>query len=573
MRKNLSRLLAGALACISVLGLVGCGGNPYSDLDDGGNKRPEKVLDPSKTQLQVVTFRAGFGDEWLYELEDRFEEAYKDVVYEDGKKGVQVWHEGDTKQYDAQAVISSKYDIFFMEGGDYYALCANGGALEELTDIVTLPNKDDNDKTIFSKMTAQQKSFYGYTAVDGDPKYYAIPHYEGGWGLVYNKELFDRKGYYLASKAGEEPCLISSPEATSEKGTGPDGQTGTEDDGLPRTYEEFFFLCDEIVARDDIPFCWSGKHAEPYLTTMMNTLVADYNGVEQMTLNLDFNGTAQELVVMDGNEVVWENGKIKTETKEITPKNGYDMARQAAKYYAIDFLYKMLTTKDYYNDGAFVSTHDHLMAQTDFLQAGTTFASGKGEMAMLVDGPWWEGEASTTFNTMSAQNDAYSKKNRNFGWMPLPKATEEKVGSGKVYVDSLSAFTVVKAGLGPKKQAALDFVRFSATEASLVEFTQITGALKSYNYTLNEEQSANLSPFTKSLIRYKETATLYVHDSSSAFFQKNRTALQPYRAYGSSDGSGTVSNPVIAFSKKKPISAEEYFENMYKRWKSDNMFQ
>ena len=377
MRKNLSRLLAGALACISVLGLVGCGGNPYSDLDDGGNKRPEKVLDPSKTQLQVVTFRAGFGDEWLYELEDRFEEAYKDVVYEDGKKGVQVWHEGDTKQYDAQAVISSKYDIFFMEGGDYYALCANGGALEELTDIVTLPNKDDNDKTIFSKMTAQQKSFYGYTAVDGDPKYYAIPHYEGGWGLVYNKELFDRKGYYLASKAGEEPCLISSPDATSEKGTGPDGQTGTEDDGLPRTYEEFFFLCDEIVARDDIPFCWSGKHAEPYLTTMMNTLVADYNGVEQMTLNLDFNGTAQELVVMNGNEIVYENGKIKTETKEITPANGYDMARQVAKYYAIGFLYRMLTEKGYYNDGAFVSTHDHLMAQTDFLQAGTTFASGK----------------------------------------------------------------------------------------------------------------------------------------------------------------------------------------------------
>ena len=91
MRKWISRMVAGTLACISLAGLVGCGENPYGDLGgNGGSNRPEKVVDLTKTQLNVMTFRAGFGDDWLYELEDRFEEAYKNVSYEDGKVGVQV---------------------------------------------------------------------------------------------------------------------------------------------------------------------------------------------------------------------------------------------------------------------------------------------------------------------------------------------------------------------------------------------------------------------------------------------------------------------------------------------------
>jgi len=578
MRKWLTRVVASVMACASMLSVTACGGGNqnFSEFlesmgggEGGGNGTVEKVIDPTKTQLSVKNFTAGFGDEWLYELEARFEEAYKDVVYEDGKKGVQVWHTGDMKEFTAQDVIAGSTDIYFMEGASYYALTKEEGALENLTDIVTNPNPDDNNKTILSKLTQQQKSFYGRTSTDGDPKYYAIPHYEGGWGLIYNKELFDAKGYYMADvAAGETGRVIAS--ASETKGKGPDGVAGTSDDGLPRTYEEFFILCDEIAARGDIPFCWSGQYREHYLTVFMNTLVAEYCGLEQMELNLTFEGEAEELVVFDENgAVVYEDGKIKTERLAITPENGYELSRQAGKLYALEFLNKMMTTEGYFNKkNAINSTHSHTAAQENFLDAGTKFNPGKS-YAMLVDGPWWEAEATSKFTLMSLQDSNFSKQNRDFAWMPLPKATEEKVGTKNIYIDTLNALTCVKSGLGPRKQAALDFVRFSATDESLVKFTQITGALKSYNYTLNEEQKSVLSPFAKSVINYKENADTFVMNSGNDFYVSNASAFELISYYPATGG---WSNPVACFNADNPISGEEYFQDMFAYWSSASIW-
>lgn len=553
MRKWLSKVTASVLACSSMLGLVACGGGSGSG--DG-----EKVLDPTKTQLLVQNYTAGFGDEWLYDLEARFEEAYKDVSYEDGKMGVQVWHQGAMKDYTAQDVIAGSPDIYFMEGASYYELTKVEGALENLTDIVVNPNADDNGKTILSKMTQQQKEFYGRTSTDGDPKYYAIPHYEGGWGLIYNKELFDAKGYYMAAvEAGEDYRLI---ETGDTKGVGPDGVAGTSDDGLPRTYEEFFFLCDEIAVRGDIPFCWSGQYREHYLTALMNTLVAEYCGLEQMNLNLTFEGEAQELVVFDENgDIVYENGEIKTEAVAITHENGYEISRQAAKYYALEFIHKMMTTDGYFVEkNAFNSTHSHTAAQENFLKAGTKFSSDKA-YAMLIDGPWWEAEATSVYTIMGMQDQNFTKQNRDFAWMPLPKATEAKVGTKNIYIDTLNALTCVKSGLGPRKQAALDFVRFSATDASLVKFTQITGALKSFNYTFNAEEKSVLSPFAQSVINYKGNSDLFVMNSGNDFYVSNASEFKMTSYYPA----GSFSNPIAAFNENS-MTGEAYFKEMYNVW-------
>ena len=575
MKKMLTKVVASVLACASALSMVACGGGGDKDFSEflesaggSGGGVTEKVIDPTKTQLSVKSFTAGFGDEWLYDLENRFEEAYKDVSYEDGKKGVQVWHTGDMKEYTAQDVISGNTDIYFMEGASYYALTKVDGALENLTDIVVNPNPDDNNKTILSKLTQQQKSFYGKTGTDGDPKYYAIPHYEGGWGLIYNKELFDAKNYYMAKVAeGETARLVV--DASEARGYGPDGKANTADDGLPRTYEEFFLLCDEIAARGDIPFCWSGQYREHYLTVFMNTLVAEYCGLEQMELNLTFEGEAEDLVVFDENgAIVYEDGKIKTERLAITPENGYDISRQAGKLYALEFLNKMMTTDGYFNkQTALNSTHSHTAAQENFLKAGTKFAPGKS-YAMLVDGPWWEGEATSVYTLMGMQDSNFTKQNRDFAWMPLPKATEEKVGSKNIYIDTLNAITCVKSGLGPRKQAALDFVRFSVTDESLVKFTQITGAFKAFNYTLNEEQKSVLSPFTKTVIDYKENADTFVMNSGNDFYVSNASSFELISYYPAMGG---WSNPVACFVAGE-MTGEEYFESMVEYWKGASIW-
>lgn len=572
MRKWLARAVAGVLACTSMLSIVGCGGgdDDFSDFLEsvGGGGATEKVIDPTKTQLLVQNYTAGFGDQWLYDLETRFEEAYAGVSYEDGKMGVQVWHNGAMKDYTAQDVMEGSADIYFMEGASYYALTKTAGALEDLTDIVVNPNKDDNNTTILSKLTQQQKDFYGKTDTDGDAKYYAIPHYEGGWGLIYNKELFDTKGYYLSNPDSEGNCQLVGKDGA--KGVGPDGVAGTTDDGLPRTYDEFFFLCDEIAVDGPTPICWSGQYREHYLTALLNTLVAEYCGIEQMELNLTFEGEAEDLIVLDENgKIVYENGQIKMEKKDITPANGYDLSRQAGKYYALQFLEKMMTTDGYcVKTNAFNSTHSHTAAQENFLKHGTKFSSGTKSYAMLVDGPWWEAEATAVYDLLGMQDSNFTKQNRDFAWMPLPKATEEKVGSKNVYIDTLNALTCVKAGLGPRKQAALDFVRFSATNESLVKFTQITGALKSYKYTLTEGEKSGLSSFAKSVIDYKNNSDLFVMNSGNDFYVTNASAFKLTNYY---PGTTTFKNPVAAFNEKS-MSAEAYFEAMAKYWSNTNIW-
>ncbi len=583
MRKWLSKIVACTLAFVSTFGLVACGGDSGDgDLLDsllqdagvgGGDGGDEKVVDRTKTQLAVKYYNAGFGDAWVNKLIKRFEEAYKDVEYEDGKKGVQVWATGEMKAYTGQDVASGAFDVYFMEGAEYYAMTAVDGALEDLTSIVTDPVKGpdrktnvDGGKTVETKLTAQQKEFYGITATDGDPKYYGIPHYEGGWGLVYNKELFDKEGYYIVD-GDEFGILADAPNATKSKG--PDGKAGTSDDGLPATLDEFYLLCDEIAGLGDYPLCWSGQYREAYLTTAANTIAAESMGAGQMGLNLSFRGEAKDLVVFDEDGIVYENGKIKTEKKDITTATGYEVARQEAKYYALEFIDKIVNTDGWCNKNkAFSETHSHLDAQYDFIRGGTDQDPDGKAYAFLVDGPWWEGEATAKFTQMAANDSKYSKQNRDFAWMPLPKVTKDYIGGKNVYMDTLNAVTVVKAGLGDKKAAALDFVRFSVTDESLVEFTQTTGALKSYNYTMNDEQKKVLSPFAKSLIEYKQNAETFVMNSGNAFFVGAgdfKTADRYYKA-------GSYTSPVQAFAQGD-IDVDGYFELLYNNWKAKKIWE
>ena len=190
MKRNklLTSVLAAGIALTSAVSFVGCG-KPSSG--GGGNgAQSDKTYDDTKTQVYVWTYNAGFKDEWLYQLEADFEEANKDTVYEEGKKGVQVRHEGAMKQWSSDDIKNSNFDVFFMEGGDYYAW-RQSGALEDLTEIVTGTNKYDNE-TIRSKMNDKQISYFGGVTENGaEEKYYAVPHYKGAMGLIYNVELFD----------------------------------------------------------------------------------------------------------------------------------------------------------------------------------------------------------------------------------------------------------------------------------------------------------------------------------------------------------------------------------------------
>lgn len=558
--KRKSRLLSLAIAAIlsvSAIGFAGCS-KPNS-----GNNTHDKVLDPTKTQVQVFTYLAGFKDEWLYKLEDAFEKANENTVYEEGKKGVQIWHTGDMKKFSSDDIKNGDIDVYFMEGADYYSIKA-GGALEDLTSIVTSVSKYEN-KTIASKMTEEQKKFFGGVTEEGQTEqYYGVPHYKGSVGLVYNVDLFEEKGYYIADS--DALALISA--SNPNKSKGPDGVADTPDDGLPATYEEFLYLCSQIANRGDTPLCWTGQFASYYLNLLYNALVAEYEGAEQAKLALEFNGTAENLVVMNNGEpVINEDGTVETESVEITAENGYEVFRQAGRYYALDFIKKIVSNKRYYNEDAFRESFSQTAAQQLFLESGTDMSADSKSYAMLVDGSWWEAEATVFFDNMAKKDEKYSKQNRRFGWMPLPKADKDHIGTSNLFYDYEDAVICVKAGLGAKKQAALDFVQFACTDRSLAEFTEVAGALKALSYTIEGDNYEKLTPFAKSLADYNKTAVYYLCNSNDAFYLKHRGDL----INTACNTDGDFATPIDAFTDKtSPLGAKAFFKSSYNYWKNRN---
>lgn len=571
MKKNklFTSVLAAGIALTSAFSVVGCG-RPNSDGSHGDSGRADKPYDDTKTQVRIWTYNAGFKDEWLYQLETDFEEANKDTVYEAGKKGVQVRHEGAMKEWSSDDIKNSNFDVFFMEGGDYYAW-RQSGALEDITSLVTSNSAYDN-KTIRSKMNDKQIAYFGGVTGEGvQEKYYALPHYKGAMGLIYNVEIFDEYGFYISDS--ETTSLISA--SNPNKSKGPDGKTGKEngidysmDDGLPATYDEFFYLCGQMLKRGVTPFMLPGTYSDYYINILYNALVTEYEGIDQMELNMSFKGNATDLIKLnsDGTAIVKKNGEPVIESATIDYTNGYDVFRQAGKYYALDFVKRMVSKEDYYNEDGFNTAFTQTDAQEMFLKSGTDMSVSDERYAMYIDGSWWEAEANIIFNNMAKKDSKYSRQNRKFGWMSLPKANKLKFEEGNsVFLDSLEAAVCVKANLGANKKAALDFVQYVCSDGALDKFTDVTHALKDFNYEVSQETYDNANYFTKTLINYNKKSETFSYYSNAPFYLKNRSDLLPTKVNTIGVQPGT---PVtILKDGVSAKSAEEYFLKSYSYWK------
>ena len=139
------------------------------------------------------------------------------------------------------------------------------------------------------------------------------------------------------------------------------------DDGLPATYGDFVKLCDYIVGAGVTPLIWSGENHADTLGKFMAQLAADFEGSEY-ALNFSFDGTATHLV-----KSVDASGNVTyKEPTKIQNSNGYELYSSAGRYYAVDFVEKILSKSNYHHDLAFNTTHSHMDAQDDFLSVSYT---------------------------------------------------------------------------------------------------------------------------------------------------------------------------------------------------------
>ncbi|MCQ2742046.1 MAG: extracellular solute-binding protein [Bacilli bacterium] len=561
MKKTLNKHLILSLAALPVLAtsLTGCGG--------GG--------DSTKTQISVFNYNGGFGSDWLNGVKERFEAKFAETSFEEGKTGVEIQINPLKTSYSSQEIALGDFDVYFHEHSFYDEL-RSVNAIADISDIVTETSEFDN-KTIASKLSKSQEDFLGVTE-GGSKHYYALPHYMGGSGLIYNIELFDKYGLYFIDRNGEPYPADESlnfignyPDPTVlKKSTGPDGYFDTEDDGLPATYQEFFMLCRQIVQKQAIPLVWNGYRNYNYTNAFINALVTQAEGSEKMMLNYALNGTDDDLVKTSATEPddgVVPVSSLESVVIEDSVAGRANVQRQVGKYYALDFFSTIVkNSSDWTNGSGYNNGYTHTAAQQDFIWGSK--ASGAKDIAMLVEGVWAMNEGKSCFTDMEARfGSEYGINKRNFGWMNLPRPNQSYVDAHikNTISDNLSTLCFASSKLkNGKLQAAKKFIQFVNSDNELVAYTKSTNTMKALKYTMTPEELNELSPFGRSLHNYvqSENTDIIFPYSHAATYAASPDSFTEPNAYRAKVGTTTYAFPINAFHSNSPVTAWNYFKGL-----------
>lgn len=533
------------MALLALLSLAGCTRPGEENIS----------INSDQSQLYITNFDGGIGSEWLTPIKKAFEAKYQNTSFEEGKKGVQVLV-SPVKQNGISLFSTfkgSSIDILFNEYVAYNSYVSNGYFLA-LDDLVGKANPEDGNKTIESKLRENEKT--ALKAYDGH--YYALPHYEVYNGLTYDRDLFDEEKLYLAADPdnGNNGFISSSVE---KKSVGPDGVYGTDDDGLPVSYEEFFALCDYMVQRGVTPFIWTGQYADDYTVNLVEPLANAYSGARETMYNYTFDSGEQKSEIVDS----FNNAQPVVSQHSITPASGYLLQQQSGKYYGLDFLHRMLSKSDYYYafSGSGNKTLSHIDAQEDYLMSKLE----NKPIAFLVDGSWWENEAVISGAVARMENTYKERgKNRHFSFMPLPYLIsghlEEGKGRKNVFSDFISSYAAINASIKKTKvELAKSFLAYCYSDEALRSFTATTGIAKGVDYAMDEASLAKLSPFSLSVWKMRENAEIIYPHSGSKLFVNNENAFHNNYWHSSVNGQ-LYERPFTAY--KDGLTAQVYFQGM-----------
>jgi len=471
-----------ALSVVAAASLTSC----------GGKKRNDNNIDNTKAQLTISTFDGGVGDEWLKKAADIFCQKNKDRTdFEEGKIGCQIQIKRERFGGDSMLNSSLTQDIYFTENVDYYRL-TNQGKFEDITDILVAQNPEDGNKTILSKINPSLSSF-----LKRDNKYYAVPFYDCIYGLVYDKDLFKEREFYMTD-GGD---FTSNP---AEFGTGPNGIAGDWDDGLPKTYKQFKEMMEQMVLKDVTPFVYSNNNqVSRYASRGLMSYWSDDEGYEDTLLNYTFNGTAQHIVSSI------TAGEPAVTSEVITKETGKDLKKQAGIYNALKFAETVLCSDvENYKPSA-----DNTSAQTEFVNAKDYGGSVK-PIAMMFEGTWWENEAVSAFELARSNRNEF-----NYGLMAIPKSDDAKVGQDATFLNLNNSYGFINAN-SKQKMLAKEFFQFVHTDEQLKQFTMTTSMTRGLDYTLSSEELTHITSFAKDLVAIKQSehARLLYPVSDQPFF-------------------------------------------------------
>lgn len=539
--KKIIALTAMLLMSATAIGSLGaCGGKEIID----------ENYDATKASISVGTYAGGVGRAWLDDAAKRFEELHANSTF-GGKTGVQVLVDADKVIYGGANLGDSSLnkDVYFTEGVNYYTFVERGKAAD-ISDIVTTPlTSYGEEKTIESKLDKGIKSYL--QAKDG--KYYMLPFYDGFYGFIYDVDLFEEEGFYFNDAGkfidglGKDADEAAKAELKAAKSNGPDGQDNTYDDGLPATYEQMIELAEHIQGAGYIPFCYSGS--TEYVDKAFRAYVSDYEGYDGMNLNYTFNGKAKVITSIS-------NGVATTEEVTITPENGYELQKQAGKYYALK-MEEMLFGSTKYIGGSY-NTMGHTEAQRKFINS--KYSNTGERYAMLAEGVWWENEADSVFTEIET-NRGEKKSDRRFSFMPVPKATSDLAG-GQTMISMNSSYAFINKD-SQNLELAKEFMRFLHTDSEMSKFSAKTSIPRSLQYSVLSEDKANATHFGQSLIDMRSTAKVVYPYSSAKLVLDNPSSFDDFEWFATVKIDKTKYTSPMQKFQDGSLSAEQYFNGLY----------
>lgn len=568
MKKFFRSLVCILAAVVMSVAVVGCG--PRQQVNPGREE------DESKTNITVGNYGGGFGVEWLNNVIARFEEKYKDVEFEPGKKGVQVNPRSDMTMYGSTLLSgTTSYDVYFTESTFYRDVVAAGKAAD-ITDIVTEKlTAYGEERSIADKLGTRSEDLAGFFKIGSgeNVKYYGLPHYEAMRGMVYDVDLFDEKGFWLATdgsyiRGGD---FATAADKAKTKANGPDGLPNTYDDGLPATFDEFFALCDRMVSMGVTPMTYSGQVAVG-ATLALYDLYGDYTGKDDVMAYFNNSGTVNSLVnsMPSSDYGVYSDmmGAVNLDDGGRDDTAKYNLLkRQAGRFVALDFAKRMMSKPGYYR---IIKSEGHTDTQLNYLLSRI---ATDNPIAFIMGGNWWENEAADKGSF--AQCDKYiegakqtpggSRMMRKFGWMPFPKYNQAEVDKHKrtMATNCNHSLTFIgSATTGAKLEVAKKFLQFCYTDEELQNFTVATGTLKPLDYTVSPDKTKNLSYFAKQFIDLRKNPNVdivYTY-TSNPYFVNNYS--QYYADYFWSSKYGA--NPFEYFKDNPDLKISELFDELTK---------
>lgn len=529
MKKNLIALMM-VLAVLLTL-FAGCG---TVEDEPGVDVKP---ADTSKAQLTVATWDGGLGSQWLKDAAEKFEELYKDATnFEEGKTGVEI-NIVASRSFDgaAMAFTPLTHDVYFVEGVDYVAMI-NNKQLADITDVMTEPLTAYGESgTIAEKLDSSLDEFL--TCLDGN--YYAVPFYETYYSFAYDLDLWDAKSYYFAANGGWT-------NADGDLAAGPDGISGTSDDGMPATYEDFGKLIARIKDTGVLPFV-TASNAQDYVANLLYEYYADYEGYEQMMLGFTFDGTATDLIDVSADGTVTKLGDT-----AITTDNAYMLTKQTGRYEVLQFAEDILLSgSDNYK---IIDTHTN--AQKTFIRGGI---ANDSPVAMIIEGTWWENEAKSAFADL--EDAGYER--HNYAVMPMPKANEDEIGQKANWLAMSNSYGFI-ANNTDQLELAKEFLMFLHTDENLSAFTGEVNMTRALNYEILPEDEAKLTTYTRSILELKANSDIIYPISTVDEIMNNGILFNSFGWAWNCDISGyEFKNPWLYFKDESDTSAETYFAGLY----------